>query len=120
MRKMKRVETIDEYLAGLPPEKRNTLQALRRTIVSIVPEAEECISYNLPAFRVNGRVVAGFAAGVKDYSYYPFSGRVLPALADDFEGYTMTKGALHFDTEEHRLSKPLVRKLIKTRMAEER
>jgi hypothetical protein len=66
--------TIDEYLAGVPPKQRATLQKLRETIHSIVPDAEECISYRMPAFRLDGRIVGGFAATASGCSYYPFSG----------------------------------------------
>jgi hypothetical protein len=52
---------VDEYLRGLEEPKRGTLEALRRTILEIVPEAEQVISYRVPAFRVRGRTVAGFA-----------------------------------------------------------
>jgi uncharacterized protein YdhG (YjbR/CyaY superfamily) len=53
---------IDEYLAGLEEPKRSTLQRLRQTILELLPEAEEGISYRLPAFRLEGKVIAGFAA----------------------------------------------------------
>ena len=57
--------TIDEYLAGVTGERRAALDKLRKTIRTIVPKAEECISYQIPAFRLDGRVVAGFAATKK-------------------------------------------------------
>jgi uncharacterized protein YdhG (YjbR/CyaY superfamily) len=49
---------VDRYLASLAQPKRNTLEALRRTILDVLPEAEECISYGLPAFKVQGKVIA--------------------------------------------------------------
>ena len=61
-----------------------------------MPEAEQVISYGMPAFRVDGKTVAGFAAFKNHLSYLPFSGSVLSQLADELEGYTMTKSALHF------------------------
>ncbi len=60
---------VDKYLAALPAPKRGTLEALRSTILEIVPEAEECISYGVPAFRLDGKVVAGFAAFKNHLSY---------------------------------------------------
>ena len=93
------------------------LQALRRTILEIIPEAEEVISYRVPAFRVQGKTVAGFAAFKTHLSYLPFSGSVLPRLADDLHGYTMTKSALHFPVDEP-LPKALVQKLIAVRLDE--
>src|SRR6516165_7550977 len=109
--------TIDAYLAAVKGERRRALQALRRTIRSILPRAEECISYGIPAFRLEGRVVAGFAATAKGCSYFPFSGSTLRTLARDVKNYDQTKGSLHFDPAKP-LPATLVRKLIKTRIAE--
>jgi uncharacterized protein YdhG (YjbR/CyaY superfamily) len=73
------------------------------------------ISYRVPAFRVGGQTVAGFAAFKDHLSYLPFSGSVLRQLADELDGYTMTKSSLHF-TPEHPLSAALIKKLITTRL----
>jgi uncharacterized protein YdhG (YjbR/CyaY superfamily) len=108
-------EEVDAYLADVEEPKRSTLQALRRTILEIVPDAEQVISYRVPAFRVQGKIVAGFAAFRNHLSYLPFSGSVLPQLADELEGYTMTKSALHFPAGEP-LPKALVQKLIAARL----
>jgi uncharacterized protein YdhG (YjbR/CyaY superfamily) len=110
-------EDVNEYLRGIEEPKRSTLEALRRTILEIVPDAEQVISYKVPAFRVDGRIVAGFAAFKDHLSYLPFSGSVLPELASELEGYTMTKSALHFPVDRP-LPKTLVRKLIAARRSE--
>jgi uncharacterized protein YdhG (YjbR/CyaY superfamily) len=73
---------IDAYLADLDEPQRTTLQELRKDILEIVPNAQECISYGMPAFRVEGKVVAGFAAFKNHLSYLPHSGSVLLALAE--------------------------------------
>lgn len=109
--------TIDEYLASVKGERRAALDHLRRTIRAVVPRAEECISYRIPAFRLDGKIVAGFLATAKGCSYIPFSGSTLRTLARDLEGYEGTKGSLHFDPAKP-LPKALVRKLIKARIAE--
>jgi uncharacterized protein YdhG (YjbR/CyaY superfamily) len=109
--------TIDEYLATVKGEKRAALEKLRKTIRAIVPKAEECISYRVPAFRLNGKIVAGFLATAKGCSYFPFSGRTLTTVAEELEGYDRTRGSLHFDPAKP-LPATLVRKLIKARMAE--
>ncbi len=109
--------TIHEYLANVSREKRAVLENLRQTIHKIVPEAEECISYAMPAFRLNGTVVAGFAATAKGCSYFPFSGSTLRTLAEDLQSFDRTKSALHF-TPDKPLSAALVRKLIRARIAE--
>ena len=106
---------IDEYLAALDEPKRSTLQTLRRTILSILPDAEECISYGMPAFRLNGKVIAGFAAFKNHLSYLPHSGSVLGELTDDLAGYKSTEGSLHFPIDKP-LPKALVKKLIAKRL----
>lgn len=108
---------VDGYLAALPAGRRATLRALRRTIRAIVPEAEECISYGLAAFRVDGKVVGGFAATAKGCSYYPFSGRTLAMLSKELAGYSRTKSAVHFGPDRP-LPAALVRKLIRARLDE--
>ena len=108
---------VDEYLRGVDEPKRSTLQALRRTILEIVPDAEQVISYRVPAFRLGGKIVAGFAAFKDHLSYLPFSGSVLGQLADELKGYTMTKSALHFPVDRP-LPKSVVRKLIAVRLGE--
>jgi uncharacterized protein YdhG (YjbR/CyaY superfamily) len=107
---------IDEYLSALEEPNRGTLETLRRTILDIVPDAEQVISYRVPAFRVRGQTIAGFAAFKDHLSYLPFSGSVLPQLADELGDYTMTKSSLHF-TPDRPLPRELVEKLITVRLA---
>jgi uncharacterized protein YdhG (YjbR/CyaY superfamily) len=109
--------TIDGYLKSVPEDRRKALEDLRAKIRSIVPDAEECISYRIPAFRLNGAVVAGFCATAKGCSYFPFSGSTLTSVARDIVRYEQTKGSLHFSPDEL-LPTALVRKLIKARIAE--
>jgi uncharacterized protein YdhG (YjbR/CyaY superfamily) len=110
-------KSIHTYLAVLPADRREALEKLRKTIHALVPNAEECISYSMPAFRVEGRVVVGFLATSKGCSYYPFSGRTLATLATEVAAFEQTKGALHFNPKRG-LPKALVRKLLATRLAE--
>ena len=106
---------IDGYLLALDEPKRSTLEALRHSILEVVPEAEQCISYGMPAFKVQGKTVAGFAAFKHHLSYLPHSGSVLPALGDDLARYKQTKGSLHFAIDKP-IPKRLVKKLVTTRM----
>jgi len=108
---------IDDYLADLEEPKRSTLQQLRQTIVDIVPEAAQGISYGSPAFRIRGKVVAGFAAFKNHLSYLPHSGSVFPALQKEVAPYRTSTGALQFPVDSL-LSKPLVEKLIRVRIAQ--
>lgn len=108
---------VDTYLAGLDEAKRDALQRLRHSILAMAPDAQECISYGMPAFKVQGQTVAGFAAFKNHLSYLPHSGSVLSTLADDLAGYEFTKGSLHFNVDSP-LPESLVHKLVTTRMHE--
>jgi uncharacterized protein YdhG (YjbR/CyaY superfamily) len=105
---------VDLYLASLDEPKRSTLEDLRTTILAIIPDAEQCLSYGVPAFRVQGKVVAGFAAFKNHLSYLPHSGSVFPELTEELTTYKTTTGALQFPIDES-LPKSLVRKLIAVR-----
>jgi uncharacterized protein YdhG (YjbR/CyaY superfamily) len=108
---------IDQYLGTLDEPKKATLADLRDTIVAIVPDAEQCVSYGVPAFKLRGKTIAGFAAFKSHLSYLPHSGSVIPQLTKETEGYTKTKGSLHFSVDKP-LPKNLVKKLLDARMAE--
>ena len=105
---------IDAYLATLPEQKRETLEILRKRILEVIPEAEQCISYAMPAFRVNGKVLAGFAAFKNHLAYLPHSGQVFPVLAKELKDFEYTNGSLHFPLDEC-LGPELVAKLIDVR-----
>lgn len=108
---------IDAWLAKLSGPRRAALVRLRKTIRAIVPDAEECISYGMPAFRLRGKVIAGFIARADGCSYLPFSGSTLGTLAKELEGWTRTKSSLHFGPDRP-LPVTLVRRLLRTRIAE--
>jgi uncharacterized protein YdhG (YjbR/CyaY superfamily) len=108
---------IDRYLEGVPARQRETLSRLRLSILKTIPKAEECISYRVPAFRLEGGVVAGFASFKNHMSYLPFSGSVLSELGGELSAYSCSKSALRF-TIGSPLSDDLVRRLIEVRLAE--
>lgn len=109
--------TIDEYLDHVDGETKTLLEELRQMIRQLVPDAEECISYSMPAFRWQGKVIGGFAATRAGGSYYPFSGTTLDTLGDALAGYGRTKSGLHF-THENPLPRALVRRLLDARKVE--
>jgi uncharacterized protein YdhG (YjbR/CyaY superfamily) len=111
------LDEIDRYLAGLYPPQRSTLEALRKSIMEAVPQAEQCISYGAPAFKLHGKPVAGFAAFQNHLSYLPHSGSVLATLPDDVAPYETSKGSLKFAINKP-LPKRLVKKLVRARMQE--
>lgn len=110
-------KSTQDYLRTLADDRRLAFERLRAQILGVLPDAEPCISYSMPAFRVPGGVVAGFLATKRGCSYYPFSGRTLKTLAEILAGYSQTPGALHFDPTRG-LPLSLVRKLLRTRLAE--
>jgi uncharacterized protein YdhG (YjbR/CyaY superfamily) len=109
-------QTIDEYLAPLSPEKRAALEKLRRDIKSAAPEAEECISYQMPAFRLGGRTLVYFG-GAKNHCAFYAGAHPVEAHKDELRAYDTSKGTIRFPADRP-LPAPLVRKLVKTRIAE--
>lgn len=107
-------KTIDDYLAAVSSDKRAALQRLRKTIHAAAPRAEECISYQLPAFRLDGKVLMWFGAGAKHCALYP--GTVLKGFEGELEDYETSKGTIRFQPD-HPLPATLVRKLVKARAA---
>ena len=110
-------QEVDDYLASLNENQRHALEELRQTILEIIPDAEQCIAYNMPTFKVDGKAVAGFAAFKNHLSYFPHSSSVLSQLPEETAEYVTSKGTLQFAVEAP-LSKTLVKKLIDVRMAE--
>jgi uncharacterized protein YdhG (YjbR/CyaY superfamily) len=109
-------QTVDEYLAPLSGEKRSALEKLRRTIRSAAPNAEECISYGIPAYRLGGRLLVAFGAAANHCAFYPGA---LPVNAhkSELKGYRTSKGTIRFRAGDP-LPASLVRKLVKSRVAE--
>jgi uncharacterized protein YdhG (YjbR/CyaY superfamily) len=112
-------QTIDAYLGALSEDKRAALEKVRKAIRAAAPKAEECFSYGLPAFRLDGVLIAGFGAGANHCAYYPMSGSIVAALQDELEGYATSKGSIRFPAARP-LPATLVRKLVKARIAEGR
>jgi uncharacterized protein YdhG (YjbR/CyaY superfamily) len=109
-------KTIDEYLARVNPKQRAALQKLRQTIRTVMPNAEECISYGIPAFRLNGRSVVFFGAWADHCSFYPGSSATLKKFRDDLKDFETSKGTIRFSPQKP-LPSALVKKLVKARIA---
>ena len=114
--KAKKPLTIDEYLAPLSKEKRVALEKLRKAIKSAAPKAEECISYGIPGFRLNGKLLVSFGAAEKHCAFYPGS-YPLKANQDELKAYSISKGTIRFAVDSS-LPAALVRKLVRSRIAE--
>ena len=111
-----RPKTIDEYLAPLSEAQRSALEIPRKTIRAVAPKAEECISYQIAAFRHNGMLV-GFGATSKHCAFYLMSGSTVERFREELKDYGTSKGTIRFQPE-HPLPSALVRKLVKARLAE--
>ena len=107
--------TIAAYLAAVPELRRAALKHLREVILSAVPDAEQVFSYGLPAFRTEGKVVAGFASASNFCAYYPFSGSTTAEFADELTDFEQTQGSIHF-TPDHPLPDDLVRRMVLSRV----
>ncbi len=110
-------QTIDEYLAGVNADHREALQELRQTIQAVAPNAEECISYAIPAVRLNGRLLVGFAAWSNHCSFYPMSSETLKKFRNELRNFQTSKGTLRFSPDKP-MPVALVKKLLKARIAE--
>jgi uncharacterized protein YdhG (YjbR/CyaY superfamily) len=110
-------QTIDDYLASLSAENRAALQKVRRAIRAAAPGAEECISYGMPAFRLNGTLITGFKASASHCSFHPMSGETIATLEADLVAYEMSRGTIGFSARAG-LPAALVRKLVKARLEE--
>ncbi len=107
--------TVDAYLVAAPEPQRSTLLALRETLLRLLPHAEEAISYGVPAVKVGGKVVAGYAHAKNHCSYFPHSGSVLEELTGELAGYDWSKGTLRFPVDVP-LPEELVQRLVEVRM----
>jgi uncharacterized protein YdhG (YjbR/CyaY superfamily) len=113
--KANKPNTTDDYLAAVNPDKRAALEKLRKTIRAAAPNVEECISYGLPAFRLNGKFLVAYGAAANHCAFYP--GSTVKGLKNELKDYDTSKGTIRFPAERP-LPTALVRKLVKLRIAE--
>ena len=113
---MKKFASVAAYLRAVPPVQRAALQKLRRTIRAAAPQAEECISYGIPAFRLDGRLLVAFGGAANHCAFYPGS-FPLETHQDALKGYDTSKGTLRFPADKP-LPATLVRKLVRARVAQ--
>ena len=111
--KTSKPKTHDDYLAAVTEDKRRALQKLRKAIKTAVPKAEECISYQVPAFRLNGKFLVAYGAATNHCAFYP--GSTVKALKDELKDYDTGKGTIRFSANQP-LPSALVRKLVKLRI----
>ncbi|MFO0813714.1 MAG: DUF1801 domain-containing protein [Gemmatales bacterium] len=108
---------VEEFLETVSPAQRKTLKKLRQLIRSIIPDADECLSYALPAFRWQGKPLVAYNAWKEHAALYPMSGTVFTKLKDELQKYSLSKGTIRFDPQKL-LPKTLLKKIIQLRKAE--
>lgn len=109
--------TVRKFYQSAKSPHKETMIEMRKRILQIVPRAEEVVSYGMPAFKVEGNIVAGLLENKKHVGYYPFSGSVLHLFEKDLAKYSHTKSAVHVPVDKP-LPKSLISKLIKARVKE--
>jgi uncharacterized protein YdhG (YjbR/CyaY superfamily) len=107
---------VEDYLADVSPEARATLEKLRQTIKAVVPSAVEVISYQIPTFKLNGRMLVSYAAFKNHCSFFPGAAPI-KAHEDELKSYQTSKGTIRFATGKP-LPAALVKKLVRTRIKE--
>lgn len=94
-------KNVDAYIAGFPRSVQTVLRRVRNIVRKAVPEADEGISYQIPAYKLNGKPVIYFAAFKEHYSIYPSNPRLVRAFKDELAGYEMSKGTIRFPLSGH-------------------
>lgn len=112
-----KARSFGEYLAALGADQRFALERLRKAVLAAAPDAEECISYALPAFRLGGRPLVAMGATANHCAFYPMSSTTVEALADELKGFDTSKGTIRFPANRP-LPASLVKKVVRARMAE--
>ena len=103
----------DPYLAGLSDDKRAALEKLRQQIQAAAPKAEECMSYGVPGFRLNGKLLVSYGAATKHCAFYP--GSIVQRFKNELKNYDTSKGTIRFSADDP-LPAALVRKIVKARI----
>ena len=97
---MAKYQDVDEYMAQLPDDRRAVMEQLRTAIRAASPTATEVISYNMPAFRLNGRFLVSYEAFKHHYSIFPWSDEMLKELGEPLRSHAVGKGTIRFSADE--------------------
>lgn len=105
---------IDDYLKRATPTQRSMLQRIRELVHELVPGVEESISYDIPAFKLNGKAIIYFAAFKNHMSIFPTGDSQIDEISDELKKFRKSKGTLQF-TEQNPIPEPLIKKIILSR-----
>jgi uncharacterized protein YdhG (YjbR/CyaY superfamily) len=114
---MTKAATVDEYMAALPEDRRGPMEAIRRTVRAAAPEAVEGISYNMPAFKLDGRFFVSYDAYKAHYSLFPWTDRMVEELGDSIAPYAHGRGTLRFPADQP-IPTDLLARIIAIRLEE--
>lgn len=114
---MERPKSVAGYFRSLPGDQRPALQKLRETIAAVVPGAVEGITYSMPGFLLHGKGFVAYAAFADHYSFFPMSGLAIDAHREELGERVTGKGTIRFEYDQ-RLPVGLVKKVVRTRLAE--
>ncbi len=106
---------VKKHYMSAPSPHRETMLEMRNRILEVIPDAEEVVSYGMPAFKLDGRVLAGLLANKKHVGYYPFSGSILHLFPEELAKFSTTKSAIHVPVDKP-LAKGLIKKLIRAKV----
>ena len=109
--------TVDEYLAALPEDRRGPMEQIRSAIRTAAPEAEEAISYKMPAFKLDGRFFVSYDAFKAHYSLFPWSDRMIAELGDEIAPYAKGRGTIRFPADQP-IPTDLIRRIVAIRLEE--
>ncbi len=108
-------KTVDQYISAFPKNVQVMLKQMRETVQKAAPQAEEVISYNMPALKLNG-VLVYYAGNKAHIGFYPLPSAII-AFKKELEGYVTSKGAIQFPLEK-KLPVTLIKNIVQFRMLE--
>ncbi len=114
---MAKPKTVDEYIAGVPEPARWRLEQIRELIKQLAPDAQEKISYGIPYYSLNGRLI--YFAYFKNHTNLTIMASGIEHFAKDLRGYTFGKGSIQFPHDKP-LPLDFIKRIIKFRVAEQR
>ena len=115
----KEMEKVTAYLETLSEDQRGALENLRRVIRDALPEAEECISYGVPAFCLNGRPLVSYGASRKHCAFYPMDPTILSSHLSELTGFETSKGTIRFQPDAP-IPRSVVQQIVRERAASAR